>query len=670
MPLIDLRAWSDTARQAEVQRLLAETIRRPFDLVHDLMLRAVLLRLSDQEHLFLLVTHHIASDGWSTGILWQELTTLYRACACGQPSPLPELPIQYVDYAVWQRHRLQGEVLENALSYWRKQLHNLSTLQLPTDRPRPAVQSFHGANQSLVLSKDLTEQLKALSRRERCTLFMTLLAAFQTLLHRYTGQADIAVGSPIAGRTWVEVEGLIGFFVNTLVLRTDLAGHPSFRELLGRVREVAFEAYAHQELPFEKLVEELQPERNLSHSPLFQVAFGLQNTPRAALKIEGLTLSPVEVDSGTAKFDLMLVMHEEPDGLRGVLQYNTDLFDQATMLRLLGHFRTLLEGIVANPEQRLADLPLLTPAERHQLLVEWNDTRKDYPQDTCIHELFEAQVERTPEAVAVVCEDQQLTYRQLNSRANQLAHYLRQRGVGPEALVGLCVERSLDMVVGLLGILKAGGAYVPLEPAYPPERLAGMLEDAQVSLLLTQAHMAPRFLASLVSVICCDRDWRVMARESEENPRHTTEPTHLAYVIYTSGSTGRPKGVAVEHRQLLNYLHGIVDRLALPSTASFATVSTIAADLGNTVVFSALCTGGTLHVISQDRAADSEAMDDYFGHHAIDCLKIVPSHLAALQPPTQPARVLPRRLLILGGEASRPDWIESLRWRSILAAPS
>ena len=479
MPLIDLRAWSDTARRAEVQRLLAETIRRPFDLVHDLMLRAVLLRLSDQEHLFLLVTHHIASDGWSTGILWQELTTLYRACACGQPSPLPELPIQYVDYAVWQRHRLQGEVLENALSYWRKQLHNLSTLQLPTDRPRPAVQSFHGANQSLVLSKDLTEQLKALSRRERCTLFMTLLAAFQTLLHRYTGQADIAVGSPIAGRTWVEVEGLIGFFVNTLVLRTDLAGNPSFRELLGRVREVALEAYAHQELPFEKLVEELQPERNLSHSPLFQVAFGLQNTPRAALKIEGLTLSPVEVDSGTAKFDLMLVMHEEPDGLRGVLQYNTDLFDQATMLRLLGHFRTLLEGIVANPEQRLADLPLLTPAERHQLLVEWNDTRKDYPQDTCIHALFEAQVERTPEAVAVVCEDQQLTYRQLNSRANQLAHYLRQRGVGPEALVGLCVERSLDMVVGLLGILKAGGAYVPLEPAYPPERLAGMLEDGE-----------------------------------------------------------------------------------------------------------------------------------------------------------------------------------------------
>jgi amino acid adenylation domain-containing protein/FkbM family methyltransferase len=661
MPLIDLRAWSDTARQAEVQRLLAETIRRPFDLVHDLMLRAMLLRLADQEHLLLLVTHHIASDGWSSSILWRELTTLYRAFACGQPSPLQELPIQYVDYAVWQRQRLQGEVLEKALSYWRQQLHNVSTLQLPTDRPRPAVQTFHGAHQSLVLPKELAEQLKTLSRRQRCTLFMTLLAAFQTLLHRYTGQTDIAVGSPIAGRMWVEVEGLIGFFVNTLVLRTDLAGNPSFRELLTRVREVALEAYTHQELPFEKLVEELQPERHLSHSPLFQVAFVLQNTPRTALKSEGLMLSPVEVDSGTAKFDLMLFMYEETDGLRGVMQYNTDLFDKATMLRLLEHFRTLLEGIAANPEQRLADLPLLTPAERHQLLVEWNDTHKDALPDRCIHELFEAQVERTPEAVAVVFEGQQLTYRQLNGRANQLAHYLRKRGVGPEVLVGLCVERSLDMVVGLLGILKAGGAYVPLEPAYPPARLAGMLEEAKVALLLTQEHVAPRCLASLVAAICCDGDWPVVACESEANPRRTTEPTNLAYIMYTSGSTGNPKGVAVEHRQLLNYLNGIVDRLALPSQASFATVSTIAADLGHTVVFASLCTGGALHVISQDRAADAEAMDEYFRHHAIDCLKIVPSHLAALQPSAQPARVLPRRLLILGGEAPRADWLESLR---------
>ena len=400
--------------------------------------------------------------GGPPSILWQELTALYRAFASGHPSPLRELPIQYADYAAWQRDRLQGELFDAQLSYWKTQLKNLSTLHLPTDRPRPAVQSFRGAHRSLVLSKDLTEGLKAIGRRHRSTLFMTLLAAFQTLLYRYTGQADIAVGSPIAGRSWVEVEGLIGFFVNTMVLRTNLAGNPSFLDLLGRVREVALEAYAHQNIPFEKLVEELQPERNLSHSPLFQVAFVLQNTPRAPLQFEGLTLSPLQVDSGTAKFDLMMVMQEEPEGLSGALQYNTDLFDDVTILRMLGHFRTLLEGIVAHPEQRLANLPLLTPAERHQLLVEWNDTDTNSPRDQCIHELFEAQVERTPETIAVVFEDQQLTYRELNGRANQLAHYLRTLGVGPEVLVGICVERSLEMIVALLGILKAGGAYVPL----------------------------------------------------------------------------------------------------------------------------------------------------------------------------------------------------------------
>ncbi|MGH7834655.1 MAG: amino acid adenylation domain-containing protein [Candidatus Binatia bacterium] len=679
MPVVDLRGRSAGARDAEVQRLLAETIRHPFDLLQDLMLRALLLRLADHEHLLVLVTHHIASDGWSIGVLWRELAALYSAFASGNPSPLPELPIQYADYAVWQRDRLRGEILDSQLSYWKNQLSNISTLQLSGDRPRPAVQTFRGAKQSFLLSKELTERLKTLSRRERVTLFMTLVAAFQALLHRYTGQTDIAVGSPVAGRGWIELEGLIGFFVNTLVVRADLAGNPPFLEHLRRVRAVALEAYARQDLPFEKLVEELQPERNLSHSPLFQVAFVLQNTPSAAQKLEGLTLTPLETDTGTSKFDLMMSMEEQADGLKGSLQYSTDLFDQTTILRMLEHFCLLLEGVAADPNRQLSDLPLLTQAERNRLLVEWNDTDRDLPNNESIHNLFESQAERTPEAVAVVFEDQELTYRELNGQANQLAHYLRKSGVRPETPVGLCVERSVETIVALLGILKAGGAYVPLDPVYPKERLEFVLNDAGANVLITQGKVLEEWADASIenpksktcpeqsrrienrTTVCVDRDRQIIARESRENPPSATVPANLAYVVYTSGSTGRPKGVGVEHRQLINYLNGILETLELPAETSFATVSTIAADLGNTVVFSSLCAGGSLHIISRDRASDADAMGEYFARHRIDCLKIVPSHLSALQTPARSQPALPRRLLILGGEASRVDWIKSLR---------
>jgi non-ribosomal peptide synthetase component F len=418
-----------------------------------------------------------------------ELQTLYAAFSQGQPSPLAELPIQYADYAAWQREWLQGDLLQTQLAYWREQLAGCpELLALPTDRPRPPIQTYAGRRVPLALPAELTAALHALSRQEGATLFMTLLAAFQTLLFRYTGQAALVVGTPIANRDHPAVRELIGFFVNTLVLRGDLSGNPSFRELLGRVRSTALAAYEHQELPFERLVAELQPTRDLSRSPLFQVMFVLQNVPAPGLRLPELMVKPLELEPGTTKFDLTLSLGEGAAGLTGWLAYNTALFEEDTVRRMAGHFITLLRGVVANPECRLADLPLLTGAERQQLLVEWNATAAAYP-ERCIHELCEEQADRTPDAVAVECAGQTLSYAELDRRANQVAHYLGKLGVGPETLVGLCVERSCEAIVGLLGILKAGGAYLPLDPAYPAARLAFMLNDAHVSVLLTQERL-------------------------------------------------------------------------------------------------------------------------------------------------------------------------------------
>ena len=467
LPVEDLSGLPQAEREAEAKRLALEEKRRPFDLERGPLFRARLLRLGRGRARAAGEMHHIVSDGWSMGVFWRELGALYEAFSRGEPSPLAELPIQYADYALWQRRWLTGEVLEEQLGYWKEQLAELPVLELPTDHPRPAVQTHRGARRSLTLPESLTQALKELSRQEGTTLFMVLLGAFQALLARYSGQEDIAVGSPIAGRTRAETEELIGFFVNTLVLRTDLSGDPSFREVLSRVREVALGAYDHQDLPFEKLVEELQPERDLSRVPLSQVFFALQNVPQEALKLPNLALERQNVEGGTVKFDLSLFMFEEEQGLKGRLVYNADLFDDTTIERMLGHLQTLLRGIVEDPDQRLSELPLLSEAERHQLLFEWNDTATEYPRDRCVHELFEEQVERTPDAVAVVFEDQQLTYRELNRRANQLAHHLRALGVGPEVLVGICVERSLEMVVGLLGHpqggwrLRSAGPFVP-----------------------------------------------------------------------------------------------------------------------------------------------------------------------------------------------------------------
>ncbi|RCJ40837.1 non-ribosomal peptide synthetase [Nostoc minutum NIES-26] len=658
LPLINLQELPLNQREAEAKRQANQEAQCPFDLAQGPLFRTKLLRLTEQEHILLLNMHHIISDGWSFDVSFRELAALYKGFASNQPSPLPKLPIQYADFAAWQRDWLQGDILKSQLDYWKQQLSGeLPVLQLPTDHPRPPVKTYQGAHQSLELSNELTQALKALSQQQGVTLFMTLLAVFQTLLFRYSGQSDIIVGTPITGRNQVEVEALIGFFVNTLALRTDLSGNPSFRELLDRVRKVALGAYTHQDLPFEKLLEELQPERDQSRTPLFQVIFVLQKASRQILELPGLTLTPLEVHTGTAKFDLTLEFQETTEGMRGRFEYNTDLFDSATIVRMAGHFRTLLEGIIADPEQLLSNLPLLTAKEQHQLLVDWNDTQVDYPKDKCIHQLFEAQVELTPDAVAVDFEHEQLTYRELNYRANQLAHYLQKLGVKPEVLVGICMERSPLMIVGLLGILKAGGAYVPLDPAYPQERLAFMLDDAQVLVLLTQKSLVemPKHQAN---IICLDTDWEIIKQENKDNPASTTTSNNLAYVIYTSGSTGKPKGVTIPHRAVnrlifnTNYIHlKPNDRIAQASNTSF--------DAATFEIWGALLHGARLVEIPYSVILSPQHFASQLGEKEINVLFLTTALFNQL------ASVVPQafkglRSLLFGGEAVDLKWVKEI----------
>ena len=553
LPLVDLSRLPLDERETEARRRAHEAARHVFDLARGPLLRAGLLRLDEQDHVLLMTMHHIINDGWSNGILISEVALLYQAGRTGAAPTLPELPLQYADFAYWQRQWLQGEALIKQLDYWKQSLgDSFPVLNLPTDRPRPAVQTNRGAKQSIVLPEALSGQLKAFSRREGATVFMTLLAAFQTLLYRYTEQKEMLIGTPIANRMRVELEGLIGLFVNTLVVRADLSGDPSFRQLLGRVKEVVLGAYAHQDLPFEQLVQAVQPQRDLSRTPLFQVMFDLQHAPSPDLEAAELTLEPWKnVGETIAKFDLTLWITEEPRYLRAALEYNTDLFDRETIERMLGHFQHLLEAVTSDADQRISRLPLLTGAEQQQVLEEWNATRKAYPHDKCIHQLFEAQAAHTPDAVAVRFGAELLTYRELNERANQLANYLRELGVGPEMRVGICLERSLDMIIGLLGILKAGGTYVPLDPQYPIERLAFMLEDSNIIILLTDENLEQALPVSHAHVVCLDALQDETSNYSAENPPNLSYPDNLAYVMFTSGSTGKPKGIAVTHRNVV-----------------------------------------------------------------------------------------------------------------------
>ena len=596
LAVVDLRALPEEEREARARQLTEEEAGRPFDLGQGPLLRTVVLQLGREQQVLILNLHHIIADGWSLEVLWRELGRLYEGYEEGKGSPLEELPIQYADYGEWQREWLQGGVLEEQLSYWKKQLQGLpGMLELPTDRPRPALQSFRGAKQTTVLPGELAEGLKGLSRRAGTTLFMTLLAAFQVLLARASGQVDFAVGVPIANRNRVELEGLIGFFVNTLVMRSELSGEPSFRELLQRVREAALSGYAHQDLPFEKLVEEMQPERNLSHLPLFQVMFDVQNSPMPAWDFGGLRITQMEIETRATKCDLVVSIAEEEQGLVSVIEYNTDLFDAATIVGLQERYRKLLEEVVADEERCIWELPILSAGEQQQL-AEWNQTQGEYPRQS-IAELFEEQVERTPGGVAVVFEGEELSYGELNGRANQLAHYLRGLGVGREVLVGICVERSLEMVVGLLGILKAGGAYVPLDPSYPPERLRYMVEDAQVQVILTQQDWQRKLPATSVPVVCLDRDWGVIGQERKEDANSAVTAENLAYVAYTSGSTGAPKGVSILQKSVVRLVKG-TDYVELSAGETFLQLAPISFDASTFEIWGCLLNGGRLVVMA------------------------------------------------------------------------
>ncbi|MBN2001946.1 MAG: amino acid adenylation domain-containing protein [Anaerolineae bacterium] len=662
LPLTDLGALPGDAREAEMQRLAVAEAARPFDLAGELPIRAALLRLDEREHVLLLTIHHIAGDGWSTGLLIKELVTLYAAYNAGKPSPLAELPIQYADFAAWQQDWLQNGAMDSQLAYWRKQLAGApAILELPIARPRPAVRTSNGAIHRFRISPAVAQAIRALSQQEKVTPFMILLGAFQILLHRYTGQTDIVVGTPIANRNHSEIEPLIGFFVNTLVLRTDLSGNPTLRQLLQRVREVTLDAYAHQDVPFEKLVEDLQPDRNLSHNPLFQIMFIYQNMPNATLRLPGLTIENLEFHNSTAKFDLNVVVEDIEDGFDLAVTYSTDLFDATVIRRLAEHYRMLLAGIAADPEAVVAALPLLTAEERQQLQT-WSDTGVAYPPFKCLHQVFAEQAARIPDRTAVVSEGRSYTYAELNRRANQVAHFLRTLGVGPDVRVGLFMERSLDIMVALLGILKAGGAYVPVDPIYPADRVRFMLDDVQVPVLLTQEHLAGQ-LPDLegIRVVRVDKDWDTIAAHSAENPDVPVSLSNLMYVLFTSGSTGLPKGVAVEHRNYLNYFHGIVKVMPLEPGMHFAMVSTFATDLGTIMFWGAFYVGGLVHIVPYERATDPDGLADYFRQHPIDVLKLVPSHLEALLISNAPEHIVPKKLLVLTGEASYWNTVAKVR---------
>jgi amino acid adenylation domain-containing protein len=652
--VLDLTHLPEGERTGEAQRLATADAAQPFELERGPLYRAGLLRLSAQDHVLLFTMHHTISDGWSISVLVNEVAALYSAFAEGRPSPLAPLPIQYADFAHWQRRYLSGEVLESHLKYWGRQLGGtLPALDLPTDRPRPSVQSFRGASQKLNLSAGLVGKLKALARREGVTLFVLLLAGFKSLLYRYTGQEDITVGSPIANRNRSEVEGLIGFFVNTLVLRTDFSGEPTFRELLGRVWAVALESYAHQDMPFEQLVERLQPERSMSRSPLFQVMFHLMNAPRDEVLLPGLTLQPVEVERVATQMDLSLDLFEGENGILVVAEYSTDLFDAATVARLLTHFQTILEGVAENPDRRIAQLPLVAGAEREQILSGWNDTARDYPSDRCLHELFEEQAAGTPDALAVTGDEERLTYAELDGRANQLARHLMALNVGPETLVAVMMDRSVALVVALLGVLKAGAGYVPLDSHYPKQRLAYMLEDSGAAVLLTQEHLLSSLPEHRAAVVVVDgADANPIASRSSLRPAPAAATSeHPAYVIYTSGSTGRPKGVVVSHRAICNRLFWGAEAFPLGVSDRVLQITTVSFDVSVWEFFAPLVAGACLVLARPEDYQDVEYLTGLIEREQVTIINVVPSLLQVLLEDESFARCRSLRQVFVGGEA-------------------
>jgi amino acid adenylation domain-containing protein/non-ribosomal peptide synthase protein (TIGR01720 family) len=648
LPLEDFSHLPAEQREEEAARLAGEEAREPFDLSRGPLLRARLLRLAADEHVLLATMHHIVSDGWSMGVLVREVSALYEAYCAGAESPLPELAIQYADFAVWQRQWLSGDVLEEQMSYWRKQLRDLSTLKMPTDRMRPPVQSYRGASVGFVLGREETAVLKELSRREGVTLFMVLLAAFQVLLSRYSGQSEVVVGTPIANRNRVETEDLIGFFVNTLALRVKQDGNLTFQQLLKHVREVCLGAYAHQDVPFEKLVEELQPERDLSCSPLFQVMFVLQNAPGGTLEMGNLSLSSAGGEGHTSKYDLLLGLSESDKGLAGEFSYSTDLYDESTILQLIEHFKQLLRGVTTTPELPLTQISMLTPAEREQLR-QWNQTATYFP-PVLLHEPFEQQVRQRSEATALIYKDEQMSYGELERRANQLAHHLQRLGVGPEVLVGICLERTPQMVVALLAVLKAGGAYLPLDPAYPPERLSFMLKDAAVRVLLSQRELLTRLAPAVEHCVCLDEEWQQIAIESETRPECAAVPENLAYVIYTSGSTGKPKGVMITHQAICNHMQWMQQDLPLEPTDRLLQKTPFSFDASVFEFYAPLQDGAQLVLLPAGHHQDVGELLESVVRQEITTLHMVPTQLWLLVQAERFAECRSLKRVFSGGE--------------------
>jgi len=665
---IDLRAREVKECEAEVLRHSREELTAPFNLSVGPMIRGRLLHLSDNDHVLLITMHHIISDGWSIGVLIRELGALYSAHRDGRSGSLPPLSLQYADYAEWQRQELAGNALHEKLTYWKEHLCGApELLALPADRPRPQVQSYRGESIPVAFGQELTSDLRELSSRSHLTLAMTLYTAWVIVLSRLSGQADIVVGMPVANRPRREIEGLIGLFVNTLAIRVRLDDDPAIHDLLGRVKQIMLGAYAHQDAPFEQVVEVLKPVRSLSHSPIFQIMFVLQNVPRSSLQLPGLTLVEKDVSLETAKFDLTIMLQESAGGIVGNVSYATDLFDRATVSKWIGCFERVLREMVGNPEVRVSRLSLVTDAERRIVIELFNATHTAYPHDKLIHELFEEQVKRTPGAVAVVYQEQVLTYAELNERANQLACYLSERGCGPDQLVGIFLERSVDLLIGLLGVLKAGGAYVPLDPNNPTERLQHLLADAQPRLLLTQAVLKSRLPATSATVIALDTDWAEIARHPKGNLDTGSlrlSSSNLAYVIYTSGSTGKPKGVMVEHRSIVNYSCHAVRQFGVSSGDGSLICTSISFDLMLTGLYPTLLGGRTVR-LCQDQHGLPALVDELLKARNLAPLKLTPSHLELLDGPLRRGQLSGRvRALVLGGEPLRASKVQPWRVHS------
>lgn len=652
LSLIDLQEFVSTDQETELHRLANQEAKIPFNLEKDALLRVTLLRLDPQKHILLISLHHIIADAWSIGLFSRELSALYKSFAEAKPANLPDLPIQYADFSHWQNQYLTKETLVDQLAYWKDQLAGIPPVSgLPTDRSRPPIQTFNGGVEFFEISKALTEKLKNLSQKSGGTLFMTIMTAFFILLVRYTGEEDIVVGIPIANRLRVELESLMGCFVNTLVLRSQLHGNPTFLELFQKVRQTALNAYANQDLPFEQLVEALQPERSLSHNPLCQVLFAWENVQMSSLEFPNLQVTPLKTGHFTARTDLCLEMMETGQCLQGLFEYSTDLFDVETIRRMINHFQILLEGIVANPEQTVTTLPLLTAGEKQQILETWNATTTTYPQEKSIATIFEEQVKVRGNAIAARFGQTEISYAELNTRANHLAHYLQNKGIGTQELVGICVDQSIEMLVGLLGILKAGAAYVPLDQDYPDDRLELMLTDAGVRLVITQQQQAERFAKHGHQIICLDREWAEISQipSSCNNPHNQATGNSLAYVIYTSGSTGKPKGVEVEQKAIsrlvinTNYINiGIEDRIGQASNASF--------DAATFEIWGALLNGAMVVGISKETILTPESLAATILEQKITTLFLTTAlfnQIARQKPET----FAPLTNLLFGGEA-------------------